>query len=47
MRIVCLITVGYFTGLPSWTAAGYYASITGSGAFKLADYSVAPITAEP
>jgi hypothetical protein len=34
-----------FTGLPPWTAADYSASITGSGAFKLADSGVAPLVA--
>lgn len=34
-----------FTGLPPWTAADYAASITGSGAWKLADSGVAPLVA--
>ncbi|MCM3786793.1 hypothetical protein M3231_28120, partial [Neobacillus mesonae] len=34
-----------FTGLPPWTAADYAASITGSGAYKLADSGVAPLVA--
>ncbi|WP_284762504.1 hypothetical protein [Arthrobacter sp. efr-133-R2A-63] len=33
------------TGLPPWTGADYAASITGSGAFKLADSGVAPLVA--
>ncbi|GAA4033711.1 hypothetical protein GCM10023063_16900 [Arthrobacter methylotrophus] len=34
-----------FTGLPPWTAADYASSITGSGAYKLADSGVAPLVA--
>ena len=34
-----------FTGLPPWTGQDYAASITGSGAFKLADSGVAPLVA--
>jgi hypothetical protein len=34
-----------FTGLPPWEAADYAASITGSGAWKLADSGVAPLVA--
>lgn len=33
------------TELPPWTAADYAASITGSGAYKLADSGVAPLVA--
>ena len=34
-----------FTGLPPWTPDDYSSSITGSGAFKLADSGVAPLVA--
>ena len=34
-----------FTGLPPWTASDYSSSITGSGAYKLADSGVAPLVA--